>query len=79
MAISVVDVPDKSPACGPRLDERASFGRLATSWVFQKRAIGFPSRLAIEGARASVIGDRIGGTSASVCMRARVLIRPWNI
>lgn len=34
----------------------------AASWVFQKRAIGFPSRLPIERAHHRVIKDRIGGT-----------------
>lgn len=36
--------------------------RLAASWVFQRRAIGFPSRLPIERAHRRVIKDRIGGT-----------------
>lgn len=56
----------------------------AASWVFRRCAIGFPSRLAIEGVRASVIKDRIAAEhrenrSTRVRVRALVLIRPWNI
>lgn len=62
-----------------------SLSSAAASWVFQKRAIGFPSRLLIERAHRRVIEDRIGGTPGELGeerhtrVRARVLIRSWNI
>lgn len=58
--------------------------RLAASWVFQRRAIGFPSRLPIERAHRRVIKDRIGGTPGELggngpahscaCARAYTLV-----